>query len=192
MSKIKPKEANETSRRIWDTNAAFWNRQMGEGNDFVNYLIWPATERLLELKAGEEVLDIACGNGFASRKLSGMGAIVTAFDFSGAMIEAAKSVQSEANQKIDYRQLDATNPSALLELGTHRFNAALCCMALFDLADISPLFNTLPKLLKPDGRFVFSLLHPCFNSGADGPNRLKWKIVKGKFPRDTVLRCGDT
>lgn len=138
MSKIKPEEANETSRRIWDTNAAFWNRQMGEGNDFVNYLIWPATERLLELKAGEEVLDIACGNGFASRKLSGMRAKVTAFDFSGAMIEAAKSVQSEANQKIDYRQLDATDSSALLELGTGRFNAALCCMALFDLADTSP------------------------------------------------------
>jgi 2-polyprenyl-3-methyl-5-hydroxy-6-metoxy-1,4-benzoquinol methylase len=165
MPKVKPEGANEKARRIWDTNAAFWNQRMGEGNDFVNYLIWPATERLLEPIAGERVLDIACGNGFASRKLSGMGAKVTAFDFSGAMIEAAKSVQSEANHKIDYRQLDATDSSALLDLGTHRFDAALCCMALFDMADIGPLFKTLPKLLKPKGRFVFSLLHPCFNSG---------------------------
>jgi 2-polyprenyl-3-methyl-5-hydroxy-6-metoxy-1,4-benzoquinol methylase len=164
MLKIKPEEANEKARKIWDTNAAFWNRQMGEGNDFVHYLIWPATEGLLELKAGEEVLDIACGNGLASRKLSKMGAKVTAFDFSGGMIEAAQSVQSEINQKINYRQLDATDSSALLELGPHRFDAALCCMALFDMADINPLFTTLPKLLKPKGRFVFSLLHPCFNN----------------------------
>ena len=165
MTKIETEEANEWARRIWDTNAAFWNQHMGEGNDFVNYLIWPATESLMGLKAGEEVLDIACGNGFASRKLSGMGAKVTAFDFSGAMIEAAKSVQSEANHKIDYRQLDATDSSALLDFGTHRFDAALCGMALFDMADIGPLFTTLPKLLKRKGRFVFSLLHPCFNSG---------------------------
>ncbi len=165
MPKVKPGEANEWARRIWDINAAFWNQQMGEGNDFVRYLIWPATERQLELKSGEEVLDIACGNGFASRKLSEMGARVTAFDFSGAMIQAAKSVESEVNHKIDYRQLDATDSSALLDLGTRRFDAALCCMALFDMADINPLFTTLPKLLKPKGRFVFSLLHPCFNSG---------------------------
>ena len=164
MSKIKPEEANEKARRIWDTNAAFWNQHMGEGNDFVDYLIWPATERLLDLKTNEEVLDIACGNGFSSRKLSHIGAKVTAFDFSKAMIEAASSVKSDVNHKIDYRQLDATDSSALLDLGTQRFDAALCCMALFDMADIVPLFNTLPKLLKQDGRFVFSLLHPCFNN----------------------------
>jgi 2-polyprenyl-3-methyl-5-hydroxy-6-metoxy-1,4-benzoquinol methylase len=164
MSKIKPKEANEEARRIWDANASFWNQKMGEGNDFVHYLIWPAIERLLELTANEEILDIACGNGFASRKLSEMGAKVTAFDFSAAMIKAASSVKSDVNHKIDYRQLDATDSSALLDLGTQRFDAALCCMALFDMADIKPLFNTLPKLLKPEGRFVFSLLHPCFNN----------------------------
>jgi 2-polyprenyl-3-methyl-5-hydroxy-6-metoxy-1,4-benzoquinol methylase len=83
MANIETGEANEWARRIRDINAAFWNEQMGEGNDFVNYLIWPATERMFELKSDEEVLDLACGNGFAARKLSGMGARVTAFDFSG-------------------------------------------------------------------------------------------------------------
>ena len=39
-------------------------------------------------------------------------------------------------------------------------------MALFDMADIKTLFQTLPKLLKPDGTFVFSLTHPAFNSAA--------------------------
>ena len=50
MTKIETEEANEWARRIWDTNAAFWNQHMGEGNDFVHYLIWPATEGLMELK----------------------------------------------------------------------------------------------------------------------------------------------
>ncbi len=37
-------------------------------------------------------------------------------------------------------------------------------MALFDMADIEPLFHVLPRLLKPGGRFVFSLTHPAFNN----------------------------
>ncbi len=100
MPNIKPEEANEKARRIWDANAAFWNQRMDEGNDFVNYLIWPATERLLDLKAGEEVLDIACDNGFSARKMAGIDVKVTAFDFSGAMVDAAlfvKSISSSTN-----------------------------------------------------------------------------------------------
>jgi hypothetical protein len=41
---------------------------MGEGNDFVEVLIWPATERLLDITSGDRVLDIACGNGLTSRQ----------------------------------------------------------------------------------------------------------------------------
>ena len=37
-------------------------------------------------------------------------------------------------------------------------------MALFDMAEIGPLVRALPRLLRPGGRFVFSVLHPCFNS----------------------------
>jgi hypothetical protein len=37
-------------------------------------------------------------------------------------------------------------------------------MALFDMAEIGPLVRTLPRLLRPGGRFVFSVIHPCFNS----------------------------
>jgi len=51
------KRANEVTRAAWNQNAAFWNERMGEGNDFVEVLIWPATEWLLELRPGERVLD---------------------------------------------------------------------------------------------------------------------------------------
>ena len=32
------------------------------------------------------------------------------------------------------------------------------------MSEIQPLLSTLPKLLKPGGRFVFSVTHPVFNS----------------------------
>ena len=49
-------------------------------------------------------------------------------------------------------------------LGEGRFDAAVCGMALMDMATITPLLGGLGSLLKPGGRFVFSVLHPCFNS----------------------------
>ncbi len=157
------KRANEETKAAWNRNAAFWDERMGEGNDFVEVLIWPATERLLDLHPGERVLDIACGNGLTSRRLAARGAEVVAFDFAEAMIAHARERTSH-KERIHYAVLDATDEAALLALGESQFDAALCNMALFDMAEIEPLLQTLPRLLRPGGRFVFSVIHPCFNS----------------------------
>jgi hypothetical protein len=39
-------------------------------------------------------------------------------------------------------------------------------MALMDMADIAPLYAALGRLLKAGARFVFSVMHPCFNTNA--------------------------
>ncbi len=161
--------ANEETRQAWNENAAFWDARMGEGNDFVEVLTWPATERLMELRAGERVLDIACGNGLTSRRLAAMGAEVVAFDFAEELIARARHRTREAASpegagQILYHVLDATDEATLLALGEGRFDAALCHMALFDMAEIDPLMRALSRLLRVGGRFVFSVIHPCFNS----------------------------
>jgi 2-polyprenyl-3-methyl-5-hydroxy-6-metoxy-1,4-benzoquinol methylase len=158
------RQANEETREAWDHNAAFWDEHIGEGNDFVEVLVWPATVRLLGLKPGERVLDVACGNGLTSRRLATMGARVVAFDFSSQMIAHARRRTTEHADYIEYHVLDATDEAALLALGEGRFDAAICNMALFDMAEIEPLFHALRWLLVPGGRFVFSVIHPCFNS----------------------------
>lgn len=37
-------------------------------------------------------------------------------------------------------------------------------MALMDIADITPLIDSLHKILKPHGTFVFSIDHPYFQA----------------------------
>lgn len=157
-------EAHKQTRDAWNENARFWDERMGEGNDFVELLIWPATERLLALRPGEKVLDVACGNGLSSRRLAGMGAKVVAFDFAEQMIAHARRRTTEHTTRIEYLVLDATDEVGLLALGEHNFDAAICNMALFDMAEIDPLMRALARLLRPGGRFVFSVIHPCFNS----------------------------
>lgn len=160
-----PEELNRQASGIWDRNAAFWDGYFKEGNDFHRLLIAPAVERLLALRPGEAVLDVACGNGALARRLAYLGGQVTACDASSVFIECARARSEEYAGRVNYRVVDATDETALLELGEGRFNAATCTMALMDMAQIAPLFRALFRLVQPGGRFVFVVSHPCFNAG---------------------------
>ncbi len=155
----------EESARIWDAKAESWDATVGpEGNDYHRLLVAPAMMRLLDLKPGEEVLDIACGNGQFAREMSRVAGHVEAFDVSPRFIERARTHTTAAGiDNISYSVRDATNLAALLELGEGRFDAAASCQALMDIPVLEPLFGALRKLLKPGGRFAFSVSHPCFN-----------------------------
>ena len=69
------------------------------------------------LRAGERVLDVACGNGLYARRLAALGAEVVATDFAAEMIAHAQARPSPAVGKITYAVLDATDESALVALG---------------------------------------------------------------------------
>jgi 2-polyprenyl-3-methyl-5-hydroxy-6-metoxy-1,4-benzoquinol methylase len=159
-----PSDHNEISRRAWDANAEHWDARMGdEGNDFFNLLCWPVLASFLGVQPGSQVLDIACGNGLTSRRLAALSAHVTAFDFAANLIARAKS-RPNPDSRISYLVMDATDEAQLLSLGEHKFDSALCNMALFDMPEIEPVFKALRKLLKPHGVFAFSLMHPAFNN----------------------------
>ena len=154
-------------RDVWDTNAAFWDAHMGEtGNDFHRDLVAPSAERLLEIRAGERVLEIACGTGLFARRLIELGALVTATDFSAEMLAAARRKFADAGDAIAFRQLDAADSAQLATLPASGFDAAVCNMALFDMIEIAPLFHGLARALVPGGRFVFTIRHPSFNTNA--------------------------
>jgi SAM-dependent methyltransferase len=88
---------------------------------------------------------------------------VVACDVSANFLQCARE-RTSADLNIEYLQIDATDREQLLSLGIGRFDSAVCSMAMMDMPTIEPLLCSLPKLLKPGGRFVFSLPHPCFNS----------------------------
>jgi SAM-dependent methyltransferase len=156
---------NDEVRAIWDRNADFWNERMGEGNSFHKLLIEPAQLELLNITGGQVILDVACGNGQFARKLADLGAQVVAVDVSPRMIENAQARSVEYAGRIEFRVCDCTNRAQLLALGEARFDHIVSTMALMDMAEIEPLVSAAARLLKPRGSFVFSLLHPCFNSG---------------------------
>jgi 2-polyprenyl-3-methyl-5-hydroxy-6-metoxy-1,4-benzoquinol methylase len=153
----------DENRRIWNVNARWWDERIGEGNDFQTVLIEPATERLLNVTAGDTILDVACGAGRFARRMATLGAKVVAIDTSTEFIARARE-RSAADTRIDYRVLDAASLADLQSLNANRFTKAVCTMALMDMPEVDPLFRALGTLLPPDGAFVFSVTHPCFHS----------------------------
>jgi len=125
---------NQEVRDIWNQNAPFWDERMGEGNAFHKILIEPTQERLLNVHAGQRILDIACGNGQFARRLARLGACVLGVDFSERMIERARARTSEPGGQIEFRILDCTRADALMSLGENQFDGAVCTMALMDMA----------------------------------------------------------
>src|SRR5450759_4989842 len=116
-------------QEIWERNAAFWDEYMGEGGAFQRVLIGPTTDRLLDLKPGERVLDIACGNGAFARRMAALGARVVACDFAPTFIERAQARTTEHADRIEYRVIDTTDAAQLVALRKQSFDAAVCTMA---------------------------------------------------------------
>jgi len=153
--------SNEDVRAPWDAMAAYWDENMEAGRTWQQGLVEPAVERVLDVQSGERVLELACGNGQFARRMAELGASVLATDFSEPMLERARA----HGGGLEYRQADAADESALTALGEPgSFDAVVCNMAIMDIVDIEPMARAAAVLLALRGRFVFSTLHPSFNS----------------------------
>jgi SAM-dependent methyltransferase len=156
------RDMNNACARYGTPTLPFWDQRYGEGNDFQRQLIGPASERLLALQPGERVLEIACGNGAFARRMAERACtswrwITAPYFWSGPGPERIRPTSNIA-------WWDATEPAQLAALGARCYDAAVCSMGLMDMVVIEPLLMALPKLLAPNGRFVFwyapMLQHP--------------------------------
>jgi SAM-dependent methyltransferase len=127
----------------------------------------PASAALLELlgsPARLDVLDAACGHGRLSRELARRGARVTGVDLSGALI--ARAADAERDHPLGVRYVHADVASAA-GLGEAAFDVVTCNWGLSDIDDLDRAAAAISAALRPGGRVVFSILHPCFPGAAD-------------------------
>jgi len=145
------------------------------------------------------VLDVACGQGIASRHLAALGAIVTAIDSSEVMIELAEQHGTLSGAEIRYLIDDA---QSLSHLGNSSFDGAVCQLGLMDIGDLDGTLMAINRVLRPNGWFVFVVSHPCFlvpgASKAETPTGLGLTVTgyfKERFWRSTnphgVRRAGN-
>jgi 2-polyprenyl-3-methyl-5-hydroxy-6-metoxy-1,4-benzoquinol methylase len=127
----------------------------------------PASRALLDLLgpvAGLEILDVACGHGRITRELARRGANVTGVDVSAKLISYA--IEAERTEPLGIRYLHA-DVSAVGALRTDAFDLVACHFGLSDIDALDDAVAAISAALRSNGRFVFSILHPCFGGGKD-------------------------
>jgi 2-polyprenyl-3-methyl-5-hydroxy-6-metoxy-1,4-benzoquinol methylase len=135
-----------------------------DGDFSKRHLVNPVLLRMLGDVAGQRVLDAGCGNGYFSRMLARRGANVSGVEPASALFEFAVHSEKAEPLGIRYRQadiceFDGTRPAA--DLG-EPFDAVVASMVLPAVPDWTRAMRACIQQLRPGGRFIFSVNHPCF------------------------------
>ena len=168
--KKKPIAAAE-ARKAWDRAIDVWEDFQETGKDFHRDQVHgPALLAVLGPVRGLRVLDLGCGQGRFTRRLAERGAKVTGVDWSASMVERANEHERSAPLGIEYLRMDAERASHAWAPGS--FDRVVACMSLMDMPNTPAVVRGAYRLLRPGGRFVFSISHP-FNTAAVGWQKSK-------------------
>jgi len=149
-------------KKEWDDAAESWVEFVRKGNDYYrDELNNPATFKLIGDVKDKLVLDLACGEGYNTRILAAKGAEVIGIDFSEKFIELAKREEAKMKHGIKYYVQDASD---LREFSTSHFDLVTCFMSLQDIKNYKKAISEVSRVLKNQGRFIFSIPHPCFET----------------------------
>jgi SAM-dependent methyltransferase len=116
--------------------------------------------RLLPPLDGAVVLDLACGQGLATRALANAGADrVVGVDASEQMVALARRYGASEGCDVSYVVDDA---QALAAFDTASFDGVTCQLALMDIPDLDATLAAVRRVLRDGGWFAFVIGHPCF------------------------------
>lgn len=111
--------------------------------------------------AGKDVLDAGCGQGYLCRLLAARGAAVLGVEPARRLIEYAERREAELHRGIRYLRRDL---SRLGNVGGP-FDAVVANIVFLDIADWRASLISCVAALRPSGRLVYSLHHPCWVCG---------------------------
>lgn len=162
-----PAESVRASRRHWDADADAYQAEHG---GFLGdaRLVWcpegvdEADAGLLGPVAGRDLLEVGCGAAQGARWAVTQGARAVGVDVSMAQLRHARRLDAARGVRVPVVQADA----AALPIRSGSVDVAFSAYgAVPFVADATALFAEVRRVLRPGGRWVFSVTHPirwCF------------------------------
>jgi ubiquinone/menaquinone biosynthesis C-methylase UbiE len=149
-----------SARAAWDHAADAYEAGQASGRDYYRHEFFgPVQVEMCGDVAGMRLLDVGCGSGYFSREMARRGARVVGVDISPRMIEHGRRHEAAAPLGIEYLAEDAADVARRFD--HQSFDMVVSCMALQDMPDIPAVLRAVHEVLRPRGRFVVSITHPC-------------------------------
>ncbi|SDJ27173.1 Ubiquinone/menaquinone biosynthesis C-methylase UbiE [Frankineae bacterium MT45] len=153
------------NRRWWDIDADDYHAEHGAFLGDADFVWCP--ERLREADAqllgptaelaGRRILEVGCGAAMCSRWLAEHGARPVAFDLSEGMLRHARAGAANTGLEVPLVQADAQ----YLPFQDQSFDLAFTSFgAVPFVADSARVMVEVARVLRPGGRWVFSVTHP--------------------------------
>ncbi|GAA3340984.1 class I SAM-dependent methyltransferase [Amorphoplanes nipponensis] len=155
-------ESRVASRHWWDLDADDYQDEHGAFLGDLDFVWCPeglreADARLLGEVRGKRVLELGAGAAAGARWLEGQGAEVVALDLSAGMLRHAREAAERCGVRVPLVQADAL----ALPFATSSFDVVCTAFgAIPFVADSGAVMREVARVLRPGGRWVFSLTHP--------------------------------
>lgn len=141
----------------WDSLAGVRHEQISSGLDITyNHLLRPIIMELVSKLQPITLLDAGCGVGLLTAELSKFAKKVVGVDPSSRSIQfATKCARVNVEFYVDTIE-------GLSSKTNFNYNVIIANMVLMDTIDLESFLSSAYKLLSGEGRFIFSITHPCF------------------------------
>jgi SAM-dependent methyltransferase len=180
----------------WSNNADLWDAGYDERGDANRRYSTDAV--LLDFLGdvrGRRILDAGSGTGYLSRLLARAGGDVTAVENAHRFHEIALKYQQASPLGIDFYH---GSISSMPWLEDATFDMVVANYVLMDVREYKNAIDEIARVLKPGGRFVFSLVHNTIDFQWDRPaldsprkdDRVGWRDAGYFVPRAGYIQWG--
>lgn len=186
-------DSTRVGRAWWDAEADAYQAEHGGFLGDADFVWCPEGLReqdagLLGDVRGRTVLEVGCGAAQCARWLAAAGARVVAVDVSAGMLRHARRLDASAGTRTALAQADAQAlpvRSASVDLACSSFGAVPF------VADPAAVMREVARVLRPGGRWVFSVPHPIRWCFPDDPGPGGLTVTTPYFDRTPYAELDD-
>lgn len=137
----------------WEKSADWYSDHLSSSGTYQENLIAPNLVRFLNLKKGEKVLDLGCGEGYFSRIIKKEGADVLGTDASKSLLEKAQKLDSKGSYVLRKAEEFSSKD---------KYDSVVAVLSFQNMKEGEKVFQNVSSFVKEKGRFVLVLNHPAF------------------------------
>lgn len=187
-------ESARAGRSWWDGAADAYQAEHGDFLRDVGFVWSPegvdeADARLLGDVSGKRVLEIGCGAGQCGRWLRSQGVReVVGFDLARRQLQHSRRIDEQTEHRLPAVQADAQR----MPFATDSFDVVFSAFGAFPFVPAAETaLAEAGRVLRPGGRFVFSVTHPVRWCFPDDPTEHGMTVKQSYFDRRAYVEEDD-